>query len=574
MGVNGQSKLKNELRRIDGKGYKAYKDIAGEYEFDHFRVCIDHVQGDPFAAPSRIRVRLDRKASGFSEDTTVNRSREIALRDFLIRQFHARSRRVAKGQRGIGKSGQITIDAPGQEILERSAMVITDGFVEARFFMALPAFGRKIAGRDAEAMFFSELPQIVHNALFFENLDAAALYRHIKTAEDADAARGQLRANGLIAFVADGSLLPRKSGIDPGPLDSKQAVLFEAPETDYRVQLALPNAGTVEGMGIAEGVNLIVGGGYHGKSTLLDALELGVYNHIPDDGRELVVSLENSVKIRACDGRSIEKTNISPFINNLPLNKDTTAFSTTNASGSTSQAANIIEAVEVGADALLLDEDTSATNFMIRDHRMQQLVAKDREPITPFIDKVRQLYTENGISTVLVMGGSGDYFSMADHVICMTQYLPHDVTGRAKEIAEADPSNRTAEGGQRFGEVSARYPVADSFDPFRKNSKLKIAARGTRQISFGKTDIDLADLEQLVDPSQTRAIGNAIHYARRHMKDGYSLRGIVERVLIDIEKDGIDIIVPHVMGDLAGFRPVELAAAINRMRTLKVKQAE
>ncbi|MGM0452631.1 MAG: ABC-ATPase domain-containing protein [Thermodesulfobacteriota bacterium] len=574
MGVSGQSALKSELRRIDGKGYKAYKDIAGEYEFDHFRVCIDHVQGDPFAAPSRIRVRVDRKISGFAEDTTANRSREIALRDFLTRQFHVSSRRFARGQRGIGKSGQITIDAPGQEILERSAMVVTDDFVEARFFMALPAFGRKIAGKDAEAMFFSELPAIVHAALFFENLDAAALYRHIQTAEDADAARGQLRAKNLIAFVADGSLLPRKSGIDFKPMNRDEAVFFKAPETDYRVQLALPNAGTVEGMGIYEGVNVIVGGGYHGKSTLLEAMELGVYNHIPGDGRELVVSLENSVKIRACDGRSIEKTNISPFINNLPLNKDTTAFSTTNASGSTSQAANIIEAVEIGADVLLLDEDTSATNFMIRDHRMQQLVAKDREPITPFIDKVGQLYTENGISTVLVMGGSGDYFSMADHVICMTQYLPHDVTGRAREIAESDPSNRTAEGGQHFGDVSERYPAVESFDPYRKNSKLKIAARGTRDITFGKTDIDIADLEQLVDPSQARAIGNAIHYARKYMKEGYCLKDIVKRVQADIESRGLDILVPYVMGDLAGFRAMELAAAINRMRTLKVKQAD
>lgn len=573
MGVSGQSTLKSELRRIDGKGYKAYKDIAGEYEFDHFRLCIDHVQGDPFAAPSRIRVRVPRKAAGFAEDTTANRSRAIALRDFLTRQFHARSRQFAKGRRGIGKSGQIAIDAPGQQILERSAMVVTDAFVEARFFMGLPAFGRKISGKDADAMFFSELPEIVHAALFFENLDSAALYKHIKTAEDADSARGQLKASGLIAFVADGSLLPRKSGIDEKPMNRDEAVLFYAPATACRVRLTLPNAGTVEGMGIHEGVNVIVGGGYHGKSTLLDALELGIYNHIPGDGRELVVSLENSVKIRACDGRSIEKTNISPFINNLPFNKDTAAFSTTNASGSTSQAANIIEAVEIGAGALLLDEDTSATNFMIRDHRMQQLVAKDREPITPFIDKVRQLYTENGISTVLVMGGSGDYFSMADHVICMTRYLPHDVTDQARQIAEADPSNRAAEGGQRFGEVSDRYPVADSFDPFRKNGKLKIAAHGTREITFGRTDIDLADLEQLVDPSQTRAIGNAIHYARTYMKEEMSLKAIVERVKADIESRGIDILVPYVMGDLAGFRPMELAAAINRMRTLKVKQA-
>ena len=569
--MNSPEYLRGLLVRIDGKGYKAYKEIEGEYDCPGYRLIIDHVQGDPYAAPSRIRVRVNRAESGFPDDTTRNRSRTVALRDFLTRRFHDACRQFAIGDRGIGKSGQIAIDAPGQQILERSAMAIDDVLVEARFFMGLPASGRRISGRDADAMFFSELPRIIAGSLFFRNLDPAVLYRHIRCAEDADSARNHLPDAGLVGFVADGSLLPRKSGIDHRPLDREEAVLFSAPQNIFRTAMDLPNAGRVEGMGIPEGVTLIVGGGYHGKSTLLDTLELGIYNHIPGDGRELAVSRPGSAKIRSSDGRHIAGTDISPFIGNLPFGRDTCAFSTPNASGSTSQAAAIIEAVEMGAEVLLLDEDTSATNFMIRDHRMQRLVAREKEPITPFIDKVRQLYTEKGISTVLVMGGSGDYFSVADHVICMTAYLPSDVTADAAAIARSDPSARTAEGGTSFGAITRRIPDASRFDPFRGHRR-KISARGMHQIEFGGTDIDLGDIDQLVDISQTRAIGYAIDYARRYMADDRTLRQVVERVIADIDRAGLDVLVPYIMGDLAAFRGMELAAAINRMRTLRVKQ--
>ena len=101
-------------------------------------------------------------------------------------------------------------------------------------------------------------------------------------------------------------------------------------------------------MGIRKGITLIVGGGYHGKSTLLKALEAGVYNHIAGDGREFVITDDTAFKLRAEDGRSITGVDISPFIKNLPNKKDTVHFSTEDASGSTSQAANLMEALESG----------------------------------------------------------------------------------------------------------------------------------------------------------------------------------------------------------------------------------
>jgi len=562
--------LRRTLARIDKKGYKAYKDIQGEYDFPRFRLFIDHVQGDPFASPSRVRVGVTRETSGFSADTTSSGSRTTALCDYLTRRFLDACKRFSRGNRGTGKSGLITIDRPGQEILQRSSMVVNAEVVEARFWVGLPARGRRISGKDAQIMLLKELPAIVDNAMFAGNTDLSDLYRHIELAEDADALRNQLSEMGLIAFVGNGALLPRASGIDPRPLDEAKAVRFFSPPS-YEVEVDLPNRGTVSGMGIPKGVTLIVGGGYHGKSTLLNALEVGIYNHIYGDGRELCVADPQTVKIRASDGRNIEKTDISPFINNLPLSKDTTAFSTQNASGSTSQAANISEALEVGAEVLLLDEDTSATNFMIRDHRMQQLVSKDKEPITPFLDKVRQLYQDKGVSTVLVMGGSGDYFSVADHVIQLADYRAADVTRTAHEIAQNSATSRISEGGGEFGNIRCRIPVSSSFDPYRGGRRVKVAAKGLHEIIFGRTSVDLLDIEQLVDVSQTQAIAHAIHYAVQYMNGQRSLKEVVIRVLDDVENQGLDVLIPYKVGNLAGFRPMDLAAAVNRMRTLKVR---
>ena len=414
-------RLGDILRRIDGRGFKAYKDLERQrFEFPDFTLFADHVQGDPFAAPSRFRVRLAQTTAGFPGETFSNRSREVALRDFLVRTFAIEARRASE-HRGSGKSGQLFVNAPGQEILERSGCQVNGDYVELRFLVGLPAAGRRILGNEAADMLVGTLPGMVKSALHFQNLDPTALWRHLKCGEDTDALRSQLEERGLVAFVADGSVLPRRSGVDDRPMI--QAIRFQSPER-LRVEFELPNTGRVTGMGIPLGITLIVGGGFHGKSTLLRALERGVYNHIPGDGRELVATEATAVKVRAEDGRSVVGVDISPFIGQLPGGLETRWFTTENASGSTSQAANIAEALEAGSRLLLVDEDTSASNFMIRDRRMQALIEKRHEPITPFVDQVQGLYRQHRVSTVLVMGGSGDYFDVADTVIAMVDYMP------------------------------------------------------------------------------------------------------------------------------------------------------
>ncbi|HEY64961.1 MAG TPA: ABC-ATPase domain-containing protein, partial [Caldilineae bacterium] len=563
--------LRQTLLRLDGRGYPAYKDLARRYEFPGFILFIDHVQGDPFAAPSRLRVRVPQSVARFGTSMFSNKSREIALRDFLCRRFAAACRRTAE-RRGSGRSGLLAMDTPGQEVLERTAVLVTSEWIEARFVAGLPAAGRRILGRQAVEMLCEDLPMIVEQALLARNQPREALMEHLRVVEDADALRQQLDALGLVAFVADGAILPRRSGVDDRPME-RGAVPFESPDS-LRVTVELPHAGRITGMGIPRGVTLIVGGGYHGKSTLLAAIERGVYNHIPGDGREFVVTDAAAVKVRAEDGRRIAGVDISPFIANLPFGIDTRSFTTDNASGSTSQAANIIEALEAGARVLLVDEDTAATNFMIRDHRMQELIAKEHEPITPFIDKVRLLYQDYGVSTILVMGGSGDYFDVADTVIAMENYRPWDATERAKEIARKYAAERRPEGGERFGSITPRIPLPDSLDPSKGRREVSLKARGLKTILFGREEIDLSAVEQLVDDSQVRAIAQALYYAREKYMDGRrTVKEILDAVMCDIDEQGLDVLDPRRMGDYARFRRFELAAALNRLRTLRVKMA-
>lgn len=560
--MQDQEALKNILDRIDGKGYKAYKDIEGSFAFEDFDLMIDHVQGDPFAAPSSIRVRCPNEHSA---EMLQNESRTIAFRDYLTRSFWQAIGKYTKGNRGSGKSGVIRIDKPGQEILDRTSVVVDEDHIEVRLEAGLPAFGRKAAARQAKEMFFTEIPHVIEHSLVPEALDEEKVLDHLRVCEDADSLREQLKTSGLIAFVADHSILPRKSGVDDRPLP--EAIPFQSPES-MRKEFVLPNR-TVKGMGIPKGISLIVGGGYHGKSTLLNAVELGIYNHIPGDGREFVISDPECMKIRSEDGRSITKVDISPFIYDLPQNKSTASFSSENASGSTSQAANIMEALEVGASAMLIDEDTSATNFMIRDQRMQELVPKTNEPITPYIDKARQLYTEHEVSTILVIGGSGSYFDIADYVICMVEYEPYDLTEKAHAIAGKHQEHRANEGGQRFGEITSRTPLPKSIDPF-KGKKMKVRAEGLQNIGLGVYQIDIACIEQLSDPSQVRAIARALVYAKQYMGDR-TINEVIEQVMEDIHQQSLDVISNKPTGDFAGFRKLDLAAVLNRLRNLYVK---
>ena len=559
--------LKSQLLKLDNASYKAYKDIRGEYKFAQFDLIVDRVQGDPFAAPSQVRVIIPQSVGKFPPQLYENKSREVAVRDYLARQF-AKVAKQYSSHRGTGKSGLIAIASVGQEILERTAVFINEEELEVRFIVGLPARGRRILGRQAVAMLCEDIPKIV-TQLLYESLDAKAIQQQVETVEDADWLREQLLSRNLVAFVLNGAILPRRSGIDSRPL--VEAIPFKSP-ADLEVEFDCPNRGVVMGMGIPAGITLIVGGGYHGKSTLLRAIELGIYNHVPGDGREYVVTNPSAAKIRAEDGRGIAGVDISPFINHLPQGRSTTEFSTANASGSTSQATNIIEALEAGTKLLLIDEDTSATNFTIRDRRMQALITKDKEPITPFIDKVEQLYRDYGVSSILVMGGSGDYFEVADLIIAMENYQPKNVTAKAKAIALQYATDRSAEGGVSFGNINQRIPLLDSIDSSRGNREVKLNTRDVDSITIGTDEIDLSAVEQLVDKGQLKAIAKALVYLKKYARQQLTLAEILNKLEENINKSGLDIITDFPQGDLAQFRSIELAAALNRLRSLQISK--
>ena len=564
--MKGSMELKNELFKIDGKGYKAYKALEGRYDFKKYVLSIDHVQGDPFASPSRVRVIIDNKVAQIPEELFDNKNKEIAVCDFLTRLFSKNIRNQSEKIFGSGKSGLIEISRCPQEILERTAIIRNKNFFEVRFYVGFPARGRSVLARELEKIIFNIIPNIVESTFIYENIDKLALINRVKLMEDQCFIRENLKEKGLVAFVANGSILPRESGISARPLrDGKKFVSPQALEVEFDT----PNRGKIKGMGIPKGITLIVGGGYHGKSTLLKALELGIYNHIEGDGREFVITDESALKVRAEDGRAITSTDISLFINNLPNGKDTVKFNTENASGSTSQAANIIEAIEVKAKVLLIDEDTSATNFMIRDDIMQQLVVKEKEPITPFIDVAKSLYKRLGISTILVAGSCGDFFDIADLVIQMDCYEPYEVTTKAKELSRGKISLRDdLDIYIDFGRVLVKGSISEG------PKGIKIKNLGKDGLSINKENIDLKSVEQIVDGEQINTIGMTIKF----IEDKYSGKDLtVERIVDEIEKDltksliGIDNIKGG-NGSLAMPRKQEILCAINRLRTLKIKE--
>ncbi|MCP5060322.1 MAG: ABC-ATPase domain-containing protein [bacterium] len=575
--MHSEAELERLLRGIDGRGYKAYKELQrGRYELNGCQLFVDHVQGDPFAAPSRMRLRVPMQTARIPSDLFSNRVRRVAFEDFVARAVARAIRHETRGGRGSGKSGRVEIDAGGQEVLERTAASVCSEFIEARLEVGLPAAGRRVLGREAEELLLDELPAIARTALRMETLGEEDARRQLECAEDHAALQRELDTHGLVAFVADSAILPRESGASDHP-PQKNAVPFRAPDA-LRLTVCLPFAGEVGGLGIPKGVTLIVGGGYHGKSTLLRALERGVHPHVPGDGREQVATRATAVKIRAEEGRRVTGCDIHAFIDDLPQGlgptRSTRAFESDDASGSTSQAANIVEAIEAGSDLLLLDEDTSAANFMVRDARMQALVHPDHEPITPFVDRVRELYDVLGVSSVLVMGGSGDYFDVADTVIEMRDYLPRDVTAEAKHIA-AQHRDGMRQREAKAGIEPPRHRVPDrrSLDPSRGRRDVKVDARGKDALLFGTSEIDLRSVEQLVDPSQTRAIAQILVRAREEwMGPEITFANLLDRIETSLDEEGLDPFSDRPM-NLARPRRFEVAAALNRLRTLRVEPA-
>ena len=563
--MKSSAELKKDILAIDHRGYPGYKGLRGRYQFKDHVLSIDHVQGDPFASPSHLSVHVDGHKAGFPKDYYQDDISRITLQDHLTRCFGKALTPFSFKAKGSGKSGLLSVSHCGQQVLERTACEVSaDGSVTVRFEAGFPANGLSVNAGELVKMLFQFVPEAAQIALFYDRLNKNALKAAIELARDQQFIREHLSEQGLAAFLADGSVLPRESGISDRPM--KGAVPFQSPAA-CKVTVTLPYHGPVTGMGIKKGITLFVGGGYHGKSTLLQALEMGVYNHIAGDGREYVITDPSAWKLRAEDGRSISHTDISPFINHLPNKKDTVHFSTEDASGSTSQAANLMEAVESGSKLLLIDEDTSATNFMIRDELMQKVICREEEPITPFIERVRSIYDDLGVSSIIVAGSSGSFFGIADTIIQMKEYVPYDITERAREAAASYPALKQQE----------HFPVSDNMrapkanQALKKDPRLKMKTMGTNEMLLAKDAIELRYLEQLIDPEQTNALAYALKYLELNRMNGSRT---VPQLLDDIEaltaSKGLSALYDkeYVRSGLAMPRRQEIAACLNRYRKL------
>ena len=580
--MKNSKELRQQLRSINRKSYPAYKGLKGLYHFGNYILSIDHVQGDPFASPSHVSIQISHRDAGFPIEYYKDTLTRTTLCDYLTRQFEKQVSQYSFRAKGSGKSGLLTVSHCGQEIFSRTACEITEKGITARFFVGFPANGRTINATELEKILFDFLPVCIQKSFFYSSFDAKELQNYIELAEDQEFIRQTLPAKNLCAFIADGSILPRESGISSRPM--KASVPFTSPDS-LRISINLPHKGKITGMGIPKGITLIVGGGYHGKSTLLNALELGVYNHIPGDGREYVITDATAVKLRSEDGRFIKDVDISMFINDLPNKKDTRCFSTLDASGSTSQAAGIVESMEAGSHLFLLDEDTSATNFMVRDAFMQQVIQREKEPSTPFLERAEDLYKKAGISTILVAGSSGAFFHIADTIIQMDNYVPKDITASVKKLCSQYPlpavsvtnfqlphshriMSRPAESSKRLIHNS-RGNHSDS--GAAKPERLKTRISGTDGFSLGRQEIDLRYTEQLIDAEQTAALGLLLKYAVEHLADGRrTLPEIVQFLWKNLSLHGLSFFTENqkISCGYATPRIQEIYACLNRYRGL------
>lgn len=619
--------LRRLLESIDHRGYPAYKDTRGSYDFTDFVLSIDHVQGDPFASPSKLSVFIPHPKAAYPAASFDVDYRRTALEDYLVRQFCQEIAKYNFKAKGSGKSGLISTSRPGPEILSRTACECGPKGITARFEAGFPANGRTINSGELIKILFDFLPRCVRTVFYYKNRQPQEVKAIADLADDQRFIRQELDRMGLVSFVADGAVLPRESGISSRPM--KGSVPFTSPSA-LQIELKLPHHGRITGMGLRRGITLIVGGGYHGKSTLLKALESGVYNHIAGDGREYVITDNTAMKLRAEDGRSVRNADISLFINGLPNKKDTRCFTTEDASGSTSQAAAVVEGIEAGSHVFLIDEDTSATNFMVRDDLMQKIISRSEEPITPFIERARDLYDKAGISTVMVAGSSGAYFYIADTILQMDCYEPYDITDKTKAFCStygAEPitsapgfqlpakgrklmdaaassqgfsGNDRARGAQAAGrnQGGARFSSdrgrsdAGSYSGhgqgdvrssdrghggYRgrgaseggRDERIKVKVYGKDSLQIGKSPVDLRFVEQLIDSEQTNTLAQMLRYCVEHkLLERFPVSETVSLLLKEIQKGGL-----AALGDssyaacgLAMPRVQEIYACLNRYR--------
>ncbi|HEY8035792.1 MAG TPA: ABC-ATPase domain-containing protein [Methylobacter sp.] len=577
--------LQSLLASIADQSFQNIQKLRGSYRFPRFELSFIKMQGSPGANPASIAsVKIALQDSKIPEQFLQTAECKLAVADFLIRRFRHGIDRFAQQNRGKDGSGSFNTIALSQKMLIRDSVLFDDDAVYLRFIISLPAKGQGgvFDAEQAWIMLNQELTAIV-DACFFYQYYGEQTRMLLERFVDVQKTRAEIirfmRQHDLVAFIANDAKLPRHSGVDDRPSMSESVKTFQSPAS-LQITIPLPDGRSITGMGIKEGITCITGGGYHGKSTLMQAILAGVYAHIPGDGREYVVTREDAFFIRAEEGRSVRDVDISSFISDLPNGLKTGRFSSDNASGSTSQAANIVEAIESGSRLLLFDEDTCATNFLVRDELIKKILDAAQEPIKPLYSTVRSLWRDHHVSMIFVVGGLGYFLQKADTCLLMDDYRCDDITSKVRDrlgaIVEEDAPTP--------GFAISRRLTTDNFDPAYINQRLnkmipkriKDLRNAPRQLEYGMDLINLDAVEQIAEAPQILTIGYCLLALRIKLKQSgnklETIRFWLDWLEEEISKHGLAVLEPDYPGTLSMPRRYELAAAINRIRSLKIFQ--
>ena len=567
--------LYQKIRTLNGKNYGLYKSLAERpWDFGDFVLEFLHVQGDPYAPASRVTIRAKLQILGYAAEWGGSFERRLALSDFLHRKL---SRLVQ--EKYPDKDAAVIFDVAGPEMLVRNSLWIDNGELRACLQVKLPGEGRKIQAELAAEILTMVLPDLVSAGLYYDKSDEGALQEHYRVLAERKEILSQLDACGLCAFVPDGAVLPRASGLSEMPLE--KAIPFVAPE---EMAVTLNVCGReIRGMGIPKGISVITGGAFHGKSTLLQALTRSVYPHIPGDGREGIVIDETALRIGVEDGRSVRGTDLSMFVRDLPGGVSTKNFNTLSASGSTSEAANLLEAMEAGSQTFLIDEDSSAVNFLIRDIRVRKLLGDDREPLIPLTDRIKELAAA-GFSFILVAGACGDYLDLADNIIVMANYKA--------ECAKFSPAPSTSSwrgeaptGSTEPAEVTQPRSFVTYMQPLQKSVRptsaverqVKVKLSGDTLLQIGFLVSDTSRLNTLVDKQQRFGAGflllNLLQNAASNTDAdssantaAQSVAGVAQKICDNIKNVGFRNLPQGMSREMSLPRPVDIACVAFRLR--------
>ncbi len=547
--------LEEKITSLASKRLKDYPRLAGEYRFPDFDLFMDSVPQDADRSPVRARLRVKIADAEIPQVIFNTKEGEVALRDFFTREFSGKTTGLSMKKQAGG--GKFYIDRPGREMLETSSVVIDNGLIEVRFSIDLPNDKGRIPGPALSELLMRRLPRVVRGSIFFKNFESEKLTEWIETYQDATALRKGLDAAGLVAFIADGSV---PAGIRKED-DTRKS--FRSPQ-ELSVTLDVPNRGTIRGMGIPKGVTIIAGGLNSGKELLLQAISAGVYNHVPGDGREFIVSAADTMFVQAEDGRRIENVDISPFISGKFNHEKTSSYRIKRATMLDSQAAAVMEALEIGSSLLLIDENTSAPALLQNDTRMKGLLEAENT-ISSLPEILPALSKSIGVSSIVSLSASGDFLDVADTVILMKGGKVLDATAQAKEGANASVSGEEI----NIKRPRGRQPLRASLTPL-ENEKQKIRPQGVGYVQYGDEFIDMTRVPQLVSASQARGIARGLALLHRLLDRSRSLKDAVDEVMRRVETVGLDTLSNRCMGDLAVFRREELAAAVNRLKDVKM----